>query len=193
MGKREEKQRRYRAQMIEAARSVIAETGLAQLNVRQISEKSGVSFGNLHHLFGGKEGLLLEVLKQLLMEIRQISRQHATTNDDPLIGLDLYVCAQFNPQIYTNENCILWLNFWNEAATQPAFARLETINRRRMQSNLRFYLKQVTDADTATVVASDIQSMIDGLWIRKAHLKGGQSAEAALDTIRRFILAQTLR
>lgn len=192
MGKREEKQRRYRAQMIEATRSAIAETGLAQLNVRQISEKSGISFGNLHHLFGGKEGLLLEVLKQLLVEMRQVSRQLVPINDDPLGGLDGYVCAQFDEQIYTTENCIVWLNFWNEAATQPAFARLEIINRRRMQSNLRYYLKRVTDAENATAIASDIQSLTDGLWIRKAHLKNGQTAEAAKDTIREFIAARTL-
>jgi hypothetical protein len=41
--------------------------------------------------------------------------------------------------------------------------------------------------EAASNVASDIHALIDGLWMRKAHIKDGLSPEQALDTVRRFV------
>ena len=187
MSRREKKKEEYKAQMIGAALEAIAETGLTRLNVRQISDKAGVSFGNFHYHFGGKDGLLLEALKRLLTKIRVLARLRTSSAEGPFDCLLAYIGAQFDPTIYTTANCIVWLNYWNEASTQARFARLERINRSRVQSNLRFYLGRLMEKEAASDVASDIHALIDGLWMRKAQIKDGLSPERALDTVRRFV------
>jgi transcriptional repressor BetI len=173
--------------MINAALASITETGLARVNVRQISSKAGVSFGNFHYHYGGKDGLLLEALKQLLTEIKALARQKTASSDNFHDHLQAYVEAQFDPAIFTTANCTAWLNFWNEASTQAGFARLERINRSRNLTNLRFYLGRLIGKEAAVATASDIHDFINGLWMHKALLKGGLTAEQALESVHRFL------
>jgi transcriptional repressor BetI len=187
MGRREKRKQQYQNQMIDAALASITETGLARVNVRQISDKAGVSFGNFHYHYGGKDGLLLQALRKLLTEIKVLVRQKTSSSDDCRNKLQAYIDAQFDPAIFTTDNCTAWLNFWNEASTQAKFARLERINRSRNLSNLRFYLGRLIKKEAAVTAASDIHDFVNGLWMHKALIKDGLTAAHALDSVQRFL------
>jgi len=185
MKKRSTRKSENRSLMINAVLDTIAEDGLANANVRQISDKAGVSFGNFHYHFGGKDGLLLEALKQLLKQIQVLTKEGVAKSNTPAEQLNLYVEAQFNPSIFTNRNAVIWLNFWNEASTNESFARFELLNRRRLRSNIRYYLRACGVIKNVEEIAADTHVLIDGLWMHKALMKDGLKLEDALATVRR--------
>ena len=187
MGRREKKKQEYKSHMIKAALESITESGLARVNVRQISDKAGVSFGNFHYHYGGKNGLLLQALRELLIEIKALARQKTAYSDNFHDHLQAYITAQFDPRVFTNANCIAWLNFWNEASTQAEFARLEKINRSRNLSNLRFYLGRLMEREAAVTTADDIHVFTNGLWMQKALIKDRLTAELALESVQRLL------
>jgi len=187
MGKREKKKQEYKSQMIKATLASITESGLARVNVRQISDKAGVSFGNFHYHYGGKNGLLLQALRELLLEIKALARQKTAGSQCFHDHLQAYIAAQFDSRVFTNANCIAWLNFWNEASTQTEFARLEKINRSRNLSNLRFHLGRLMDRQAAVTTAADIHVYTNGLWMQKALIKNRLTAEQAMDSVQRFL------
>ena len=187
MSRRGLKKDEYKTRMIDAALEVIAETGFSHINVRKISERAGVSFGNFHYHFGGKEGLLFEALKVILSRIRAYDLRSIASENSAYVRLVLYIHAQFNPGVFNTFNSVVWVNYWSEASTQPQFSRLEKINRSRAQSNLRYYLRQIVPDEQAVKLAFDIHVIIDGLWIRKAHLKDALSSEQARETVLRFV------
>ena len=51
-----------RRQIIAATMRLIARDGVAALSTRKIAREAAVNLGTLHHLFGGKDDLLLAVL-----------------------------------------------------------------------------------------------------------------------------------
>lgn len=173
--------------MINATLASITECGLARVNVRQISDKAGVSFGNFHYHYGGKNGLLLQALRELLIEIKSLVRQQSNFSDNARERLLSFITAQFDPRIFTNANCTAWLNFWNEASTQPEFARLEIINRSRNLSNLRFYLGQLMEREAAISTAADIHVFTNGLWMQKALIKDKLLPSQAIDSVQKYL------
>lgn len=187
MGRREKKKQEYKTQMINATLASITECGLARVNVRQISDKAGVSFGNFHYHYGGKNGLLLQALRELLIEIKSLVRQQSNFSDDARERLLSFITAQFDSRIFTNANCTAWLNFWNEASTQPEFARLEIINRSRNLSNLRFYLGQLMEREAAISTAVDIHVFTNGLWMQKALIKDKLLPSQAIDSVQKYL------
>lgn len=54
---------RTKAEIIGAARHLFAERGIADVSVRDIAREAGVTHGLVHHYFGTKEHLLVEVIK----------------------------------------------------------------------------------------------------------------------------------
>ena len=54
---------RTRQALIEAAGQLLAERGVTQVSTRAIAERAGENLGTIHYHFGGKEGLLTEVLR----------------------------------------------------------------------------------------------------------------------------------
>lgn len=65
--------RRNRAQTIEvildAAEALLENKGPDGFGLAELGQEAGVSFGLIHHYFGGKEGLLRAVLQRALREI----------------------------------------------------------------------------------------------------------------------------
>jgi AcrR family transcriptional regulator len=65
-----------RSELLDATVSCLLESGHAQLSTRAIAERAGVPVSQIHYHFGGKDGLLLEVLdhqnRQLLHRQREM-------------------------------------------------------------------------------------------------------------------------
>ncbi|WP_349864867.1 TetR/AcrR family transcriptional regulator [Leifsonia sp. WHRI 6310E] len=88
--------RRSRAQMIDqtrdqlltAARAHFAEHGYAGTSMDELTASAGLTRGALYHHFGGKQGLLEAVVRQLDAELCAQLRTILTGHDDPLVALD---------------------------------------------------------------------------------------------------------
>lgn len=51
--------------LIEATAALLAEQGPARVGVREIAERAGVNKGQIHHYFGGKQGLVEAAVRKL--------------------------------------------------------------------------------------------------------------------------------
>lgn len=51
--------------LIDATSALLAETGPTRVTVRDIADRAGVNKGQIHHYFGGKQGLIEATVRQL--------------------------------------------------------------------------------------------------------------------------------
>lgn len=94
-----------RERLIDAAVSVLAGEGPAEVKVRRISEEAGVSTITVYHHFGGVRGLLDEVVVRGYSMLRQALLCAAACDDDPgvqlfAMALSTRAMAQDNPHLY---------------------------------------------------------------------------------------------
>lgn len=73
-----------RAQMIEAAATVLAREGYESTSMKEIAAEAGVSSGLLHYYFGTKEELLAAVVSDLNAQVTGEWRAAVADVDDPL-------------------------------------------------------------------------------------------------------------
>ncbi len=59
----QERSRKTRAKVLEAARELIIEHGHEQVSLKEICERSGVSNGSVFHHFGSKEGIIRQLFR----------------------------------------------------------------------------------------------------------------------------------
>ena len=77
--------------LIDSAAELLGSIGPNQLSIRDIAVHAGVNHAQIHHYFGGKQGLLEATYKQLAFEhMQQLERRNiGVTNlgNEPLSGL----------------------------------------------------------------------------------------------------------
>ncbi len=79
---REEKSERSRRQVLDAALQLFSRQGYRATTVREISEKAGVSTGNVYHHFPDKESIFKSLLEEFwrIMESRRYPFTRALSN-----------------------------------------------------------------------------------------------------------------
>ncbi|ALG72728.1 BetI family transcriptional regulator [Azospirillum thiophilum] len=167
-----------RRQLIDATITSMGEHGLADTTVQTISRGAGVSPGIIHHYFGGKDELLAATMRSMLQQLRDDATQRLATATSPRARLEAIVDCNFAPGQFEPRVVAAWLGFWAQAPHNPALARLQRINARRLHSNLLHALRPLLPADRAERVAVGLAAMIDGLWLRFA-LTGAIDGSAA--------------
>ena len=73
---------RRRGQILEAARSIIIESGVAALSVRALADKSGLVVKTLYNLFGSKENILVALIEQGTAEVDAAIASAAQSTDN---------------------------------------------------------------------------------------------------------------
>lgn len=176
-----------REQLIKATMAAINDVGLAEATVMRIARHAGVSAGIISHYFGGKDGLLEATMRQILTDLSQAvaERRRALSNDSPRAHIGAIIEGNFDRTQVSGPAAKTWLAFWASSMHHPALARLQTINDRRLYSNLCHQFRRVLPREQAREAASTLAAMIDGLWLRGALAPHGLDADAA----RRLALA----
>lgn len=167
-----------RRQLIDATIASMGEHGLADTTVQTISRGAGVSPGIIHHYFGGKDELLTATMRSMLVQLRSDVTERLAAAGSPRARLEAIVdcnfaAGQFEPMVVA-----AWLGFWAQAPHNPALARLQRINARRLQSNLLHSLRALLPEERAERIAVGLAALIDGLWLRFA-LTGAMDGSAA--------------
>jgi TetR/AcrR family transcriptional repressor of bet genes len=174
-------------QLVDATLEAIAKYGFAEASVVRIADIAGISAGQIHHYFGGKDGLLEAAMRSILTDMRSASAQALAAARLPLKRLEAIVSSNLHPRIFRREISIAWLSFWAQATHEPALARIERINRARLRSNLRNALEPLVGRNRAGALAEIMAMMIDGLWVAQAHVTPELDAEAAQKLVLQII------
>lgn len=160
-----------RRQLINATIQVVAEVGLHATTISLISKCAGLSSGIISHYFGNKQGLIEASVRHLLSELRVDCLQAS-----PKSRLHHIVSVNFSTGLRAQNTSKTWLSFWAQSLHDPALARLQEVNRRRLLSNLRYSFKQVLPRDEAVDASELLAALIDGFWLR-CTLGGAIDAE----------------
>jgi TetR/AcrR family transcriptional repressor of bet genes len=174
-------------QLVDATLEAIAKYGFAEASVVRIAEIAGISAGQIHHYFGGKDGLLEAAMRSILTDMRTASALALEAARLPAKRLEAIVSSNLHPKIFRREISIAWLSFWAQATHEPALARIERINRSRLRSNLRNALEPLVGKRRAGALAEIMAMMIDGLWVAQAHVTPELDADAAQKLVLQII------
>lgn len=188
--KRRRMQQNRRQKLVNATITAIHQYGFAESTVARIAALAGISAGNVHHYFGGKDGLLEEAMRTQLDTIRQETAARLSVARTPEERLRAIVESNFVPEIYTQEICTAWLHFVAHATHAPQLYRLSKINTRRLQSNLTATLKLLVSVDSARAISATCTAMIDGFWMHRALGTAPNGVSESVLTYLQVILKQ---
>jgi TetR/AcrR family transcriptional repressor of bet genes len=160
-----------RKELIEAAILEIGEVGSLDVTVGKIAKRAGVSSALAHHYFGGKDQILLAAMRSILGRYGQNVKREMALAKTPVERVEAVIMASFHVDNFSSEVVASWLTFYVLAQTSDDAQRLLQVYSRRLQSNLVYDLKKLTDAKNAHRIANGLASMIDGFYIRQALQK----------------------
>jgi TetR/AcrR family transcriptional repressor of bet genes len=159
-------------ELIQATIKSIENHGFQGTTILTISRQANMSAGIISHYFGSKQGLILATIRHLLEELKQGLLQQIIDCEQPLtpeLRLQMIVDTNFACFQQSTSVTRTWLCFWAQALHDPELARLQSVNSRRLQSNLLHSYRQIiSDKEKAILAASMTAAMIDGLWLRSS-------------------------
>lgn len=162
-----------RQQLMDATLISVGSVGLPDTTVALISKQAGVSRGIISHYFGGKNELLEATMRQLLKRLQAGISLRVSSAQTPHESLYAIIDGNFALEQTDASATRAWLSFWAHALHHHKLRRLQKVNQFRLQSNLRYWLKQLTTPQDAVRIAESIAAVIDGLWLRGAFLEQG--------------------
>lgn len=180
-----------RQQLINATLESVAIHGLSDTTIMTISRIAGMSSGIISHYFGGKQELIEATVNYLLDQVQQSLLESIA---DKELGhserLMMIVEANFSQFQRSSLVTKTWISFWARSMHDPALARLQSINSKRLDSNLRFSFKKLNfDAAIAEQAAKQTSAMIDGFWLRSALSTNPEyEFEIAKEMCKEFVL-----
>jgi TetR/AcrR family transcriptional repressor of bet genes len=176
-----------REEFIKAAIDSIHKYGLHDATVNRIARDLGVSAGNIHYYFGGKDGLFEAAMHRLLSRIRERSALQLAMASLPEERLLAIISANLSPDVFQPAFCRAWLHFLAESKHRPAFQRLQRINGMRVRSNIRSILRKIATPTLANVLTEELVALLDGLWAHRAQVDEGLEPAEALAFAKSFL------
>lgn len=176
-----------REAIIQATLNCFHQFGYEGTTVARICAATGLSAGNIHYYFGGKQRLLEEAMRMLLRDVRGKMVETLSQAQTPLDRINAIIESNLHPDLFTQKICITWLHFWAQAAHVPELSRLERINRHRFRQNLLHELGKLCDRETAELLASQIVAMVDGFWVEMAQQNSEMTSKKAIQALHAFL------
>lgn len=176
-----------RRQLIEATALTIYKHGYHEATVSRIAKESGLSAGNIHYHFGGKDGLLEATMRALLGDIHDAMVEQLSHAASPLERVRAVIRTNLDEPLFRPEICRVWLHFWSQTPQHQRLARLEHINATRFRANLQEGLRQLVPPVAVQALAKEIVAIVDGLWLRCAQPGSGLDAETARRQVFRYL------
>ncbi len=173
--------------LINAAIDMIGDHGSLDVPVKEIARQAGMSSALAFHYFGGKDEILTETMRHLLREFTAsvVSAMHEARS--PQERIDAVILASFSDEQFERKTIAAWLVFYLHAYSSPSAARLLSIYRRRLSSNLASALSAMTGRENSRQIALGLGALIDGIYIRQGLDPEGPDPESARLMCRNFI------
>jgi len=157
-----------RKQLVEATLTLIGEQGMAGTSMAQVSARSGLANGIVHHYFADKNALLEATLRTLNKRINAEIFARLRTAATPAERVLAFVDGNVSALNLTRDNVAAWLAFWAQVPQSPQLQRIQNVVARRSHSLLFHALAKSMDKATAHSKAQMVAIFIDGLWLRAA-------------------------
>jgi TetR/AcrR family transcriptional repressor of bet genes len=168
-----------RAQLIDATCESIFRYGLADTTISKISHLAGVSSGIIGHYFGGKDELVEATMRKILIDLGDAISSRVNQAVTPRQKIWAIIEGNFSHHQTSARFVTSWLAFWSQAMHVPSLAKLQNINKRRLQSNLVFWYRRLLAPEEAKMAADGMAALIDGLWLRGAFEQQGFDSQKA--------------
>ena len=178
-----------RRELINATRTVVAREGFEATTIAKIAQEAGFSIGFMHHHFRNKDALLAETMRVVYSDMGKIITARLGRVSHPKDRLRVILTGNFDPEIFTEANALIWVSFIPRVAFNPEFARLQRVIERRTYSNLASEVRQLKpDGDVGTTCA-DLEMLINGYWLKLGLSPGDRRAlrEGALNHIALYL------
>lgn len=179
-----------RRQVIDATMESIHEDGIAHTSLKRIAARAEITPGLILHYFKDKEGLYEAVYRDLYKRLADETVLRLKRAHSPIERLFAVLEAQVCDEMIEPKIVSTWFALGAKATADPALARMEHINSRRMTSNLVHILKGIgLPHREASDVAEELLAMIYGIWTNLSHRTFSQP-ELARTILFRFIRAR---
>ncbi len=169
-----------REQLIAATMECVEQHGVEGATVSKISKPAGVSTGVVHHYFHNKDDLLEATMRLMLAHLKQGIESKRKSAIKHRQSIRAIIEGNFSSKQIEGKSTRIWLSFWSEALLIDDLARLQTVNLRRLHSNLVYHLKHLMPRESARLVASGLAAVIDGMWLRGAFEENGIDARHSI-------------
>ncbi|MGB2064571.1 transcriptional regulator BetI [Marinomonas gallaica] len=176
-----------RKELLQATLETIHKTGLNNITVAKLSEAAGMSQGMVHHYFKNKAEVIEAAIRYLNAELRDEVVAELCKVSTPHERLFKIIDVNFAPHWFNQNVTRLWVSFCGEVPFNPVFSRIQRVIHRRMQSNLRYALKEIVEDALATSVSYELSNMIDGLWLRAAVSEWDIDPQFAVNSIEQYL------
>jgi TetR/AcrR family transcriptional regulator, transcriptional repressor of bet genes len=111
-----------REQLIEAAIRAISQHGIGETTIADVVQEAGMANGAVNQYFASKDMLLLEALRAVTGEFRDIWHEaRDKAGDDPAALLEAVTMAQFHPKVCRHERISVWVAYWSEVRFRPKY------------------------------------------------------------------------
>jgi AcrR family transcriptional regulator len=159
-----------RTEILEAARVVVLDRGLANTRVADVAEALGVSTGLIHYHFASKDDLLTETLRHAAdTDIRRLEKSVAASAD-PVERVER-VLREYLPSPRGDQTWVLWIDTWSAGLRN---ARLRAISEELDEAWVRVLEGVIVagvdegrfDCPDPRAAAWRLASLLDGLGLQ---------------------------
>ncbi len=159
-----------RAELLEAARQVVAERGMFSTRVADIATATNVSGGLIHYHFATKDILMAEMLRASSLEERLELERMATSPGTAADRLD-QVIRYYIPRARDDQSWKLWIEAWAAGLRSPELREiLAELENAWIATMARIIADGVASGefvcDDPAGAAERIDGMLDGLLLR---------------------------
>ncbi len=158
-----------RQELIDATVQTLYKKGFTELTVNEISKEAGISGGNIHYYFGGKDELLEATMRSFLATLRAVCVARLANTTTARERLDAVVLSNFDAAFFQPQTVAAWTQFWAQAPYSETLHRLQKINSARVHSNILQAFRQIVPAANAHDATNMVKIIMDGIWLRCAQ------------------------
>jgi TetR/AcrR family transcriptional repressor of bet genes len=116
-----------REQLIEAAIRAISQHGIGETTIADVVKQAGMANGAVNQYFASKDMLLLEALRAVTGEFREIWHQaRVKAGSEPAAILEAVTMAQLHPKVCRHERISVWVAYWSETRFRPKYMEVCT-------------------------------------------------------------------
>lgn len=176
-----------RRELIDAAYLTFLEHGLKGMTMARIGERAGMSHGIVNYYFTSKDALVSAVVRKATFLISQDTARRLRQAKSPRGRVSAIIASNFASDLFTRDTARAWVSYYAAIGQHPEFERLQNAVDRRLESNLRHALRQLTSDRRAAEIAEGVALYIDGLWLRRGRTKDGASNSTAIAKLEAFV------
>lgn len=176
-----------RRDLIEAAYQTFLEFGLKGMTAARIGKRAGLSHGMINYYFKSKDELLTAVVRHANRTIMDETRRRLRDGGGPKERLLAVLESHFPEESFNSATANAWLSFYAAVPDNKDFVRIHNVYYKRLHSNLVYNLRQLVSEKEAHIIAVELSTLIDGLWMRCGIEASGTSRQQAIDLILHYL------